>query len=267
MYILDCRQLQLHSLTATKSTQAALISSLEQQDRVGTRVLAGLKAASAGKAADIELLRAQQQTAQLQLQGTTQTVAGLHEQLQAASEASQQQQQQGQRRVADLEAKLHASCEAAKLPSEQLAVLECSNARLADRVAQLQQQLCKGSEAATRTARDLELQVQAAKKAEVEARQQLQLVQQQVERLESSQHTCTQKEQPAQDAAAKLVGEVQQLRRQVAALEGEQREAHKLRGQLAALKGEQCEAQGRAGKQLEDAHSTIKRLTQEVHQG
>ena len=168
MYDLDCRQLQLRSLTAIKSTQAAQISSLEQQDRVGTRVLTGLKAASAGKAADIELLRAQ---------------------------------------------------------------------------------------------------LQAAEKADVEAGQQLQLVQQQVKMLESSQHYSIQKEQRAQDTAAKLVGEVQQLQGQLAAFKGEQREAHKLRGQIAALKGEQREAQGRAGKQLQDAHSTIKGLTQEVHQG
>ena len=60
---------------------------------------------------------------------------------------------------------------------------------------------------------------------------------------------------------------MQQLQGRLAALEGNQHEAHELRGQLAALKGEQREAQGRAAKQLEDAHSTIKRLTQEVHQG
>ena len=234
--VLDCRQLQLRSLTAVKSTQAldiellieqlqtaqqqqqessqllaeleaciasqaAHISDLEQQDRVATRVLAGLKVASTGKAANIELLRAQLQDIQLQLQGT-------EEQLQAANQTSKQQQQQdqqqledlislleeqdhvnarvvaglmancaheeagvklqtrrlqaaglqlqgteqkvaglqqqlqeSQRRAADLEARLQASHQAAKVPPEQLAVLECSNARLADKVAQLQEHL------------------------------------------------------------------------------------------------------------------------------
>ena len=228
--VLDCRQLQLRSLTAVKSTQAAdiqllieqlqtaqqqqqessqllaeleaciasqaaHINDLEQQDRVATRVLAGLKVASTGKAANIELLRAQLQDVQLQLQGT-------EEQLQAANQTSKQQQQQdqqqledlislleeqdhvnarvvaglmancaheeagvklqtrrlqaaevqlqgteqkvaglqqqlqdSQRRAADLEARLQASNQAAKVPSKQLAVLECSNARLADQVA------------------------------------------------------------------------------------------------------------------------------------
>ena len=382
--VLGCRQLQLRSLTATNSTQAARvkllieqlqtaqqqqqesskllaesaasissqaahISELEQKDRVGTRVLAGLKAASAGKAAHNELLRTQLQEAeravaglqdqlqaanatskrqqqqdqqqlgdlislleyqdgsnarvladlmancadkeayikllttrretaqlrlQLQLQGTEQTAADLKQQLQAANEVSQQQQQESQRQVADLEARLHAACESAKLPLEQLAVLGCSNARLADQVAQLQEQLCKDGEAATRKARDLELQVQAAKKAEEEARQQLQqaavaatkltatnaCLAAKVESLERSQHTWLQEKQAATQ-------QVQQLRGRLAALEGEQGEARELRRQLAALKGEQREAQGLAAKQLEDAEGTIKRLTQEVHQG
>ena len=205
--VLDCRQLQLLGLTAVNSTQAADIDllmeqlqaaqqqqsfqllaeleacnasqaahiiSLEQQDRVGTRVLAGLKTASAGKAADIALLRAQLQAAKLQLQGTEQALAGLQELQLVQSDALHKQQK--------------AAGDAAEL---------------------------------------------AATNADLTAK---------VERLESSQHTWLQ----AQQAATQ---QVQQLRARLAALEGEQHEAHKLRGQL------------------EDAHSTIERLTQEVHQG
>ena len=353
MSVLDCRQLQLRSLTAVKSTQAAdiellieqlqtaqqqqqessqllaeleaciasqaaHISDLEQQDRVATRVLAGLKVASTGKAANIELLRAQLQDVQLQLQGTEEqlqaanqtskqqqdqqqledlislleeqdhvnarVVAGLmancaHEEagvklqtrrLQAAEvqlqgteqkvAGLQQQLQESQRRAADLEARLQATHQAAKVSSEQLAVLECSNARLADKVAQLQEHLCKDNEIATCKACDLELLVQAAKKAEEEGKEQLQLVKQQaagaaaelsatnaylaaeVEQLKCSQHTWILKQQTATQ-------QVQQLQGRLAALEGEQREAHVLRGQL------------------EDAHSSTERFTQEVHQG
>ena len=102
--------------------------------------------------------------------------------------------------------------------------------------------------------------MQAAKKAEEEGKEQLQLMKQQaagaaaelaatnahlaaeVEKLKCSQHTWILKQQTATQ-------QVQQLQGQLAALQGRQHEVHEQRGQL------------------ENADSTAKRFTQEVQQG